>query len=95
MADVSGESGMEAINVRQLDDEVVHRLERRAAASHGSPEGEVRTCLARAVEDDMLSKRASFLALSVRLRRETEENAQTPSEVFVRDDREQGHRVNR
>ena len=86
---------MATINVRKLDDDVVHRLERRAAAGNGSLEGEVRTILARAVEDDGLSKRASFLALSVGLRRETEGSAQTPSEVLIRDDRDQGHRVNR
>ena len=86
---------MATINVRQLDDDLVHRLKRRAAASNRSLEGEVRTILARAVEDDMSSKRVAFLALAERMRHETEGSAQTPSEVLIRDDREQGHRANR
>ena len=86
---------MATINVRQLDDDMVRRLERRAAASKRSPEGEVGRILVRAVEDDMSSKRGSFPALAVRLRRETEASAQTPSEALIRDDRERGYRATR
>ena len=84
---------MATINVRQLDDDVVQRLKRRAIENNRSLEGEVRHILEGAVEDDMSAKRASFLALAARLRRETEGRAQTPSEVLIREDRETGHRV--
>ena len=84
---------MATINVRQLDDDVVRCLKRRAAGNNRSLEGEVRHILEGAVEDGMSAKRASFLALAARLRRETEGRAQTPSEVLIREDRETGHRA--
>ncbi len=84
---------MATINVRQLDDEVVGRLKQRAASNNRSLEGEVRHILEGAVEGGMSEKRASFLGLAARLRRETEGRAQTPSEVLIREDREGGHRV--
>ena len=84
---------MATINVRQLDDGVVRRLKRRAADNNRSLEGEVRHILEGVVEDDVSSKRASFLALAALLRRETEGRAQTPSEVLIREDREHGHRI--
>ena len=84
---------MATINVRQLDDEVVRRLKRRAARNKRSLEGEVRHILEGAVEDAMSEKRASFLRLATGLRRETEGRAQTPAEVLIREDREGGHRV--
>ena len=84
---------MATINVRQLNDDVVRRLKRRAAGNDRSLEGEVRHILACAVEDDMAAKRASFRALAARLRRGTEGRAQTPSEVLIREDRDSGHRV--
>ena len=84
---------MATINVRQLDDGMVRRLKRRAADNNRSLEGEARHILEGAVEDDVSAKRASFLALAARLRRETEGRAQTPSEVLIREDREHGHRV--
>ena len=84
---------MAMINVRQLDDDVVRCLERRASDNNRSLEGEVRHILENAVEDDLPAKRASFPALAARLRRETEGHAQTPSEVLIREDRETGHRV--
>ena len=52
-----------------------------------------RNILEGVVKDDMPGKRASFLALAARLRRETEGRAQTPSEILIREDRENGHRV--
>ena len=41
----------------------------------------------------MSEKRANFLGLAAKLRRDTEGSAQTPSEFLVREDREHGHRV--
>ncbi len=84
---------MATINVRQLNDDVVQRLKRRAADNNRSLEGEVRHILASVVEDEISAKRASFLTLAARLRHETEGRAQTPSEVLIRDDRDTGHRV--
>ena len=86
---------MATINVRQLDIDLVHRLKRRAAANKRSLEGEVRHILEGAVENDMSAKRADFLDLAVRLRRETEGSVQTPSEILIRDDRDHGHRADR
>lgn len=83
---------MATINVRQLDDDVVRRLKRRAADNHRSLEGEVRNILKEAVEDDMPARRASFRDLAARLRRETGGRPQTPSEVLIREDRDSGHR---
>ena len=84
---------MAAINVRQLDEEVVRRLKRRAAGNNRSLEGEVRHILEGAVQDDVSARRASFLALATRLQGETEGRPQTPSEILIRDDRDSGHRV--
>lgn len=83
---------MATINVRQLDDDVVERLKRRAAANHRSLEGEVRHILQRAVDDDIAAKRAVFLEASDRLRQKTRGRRQTPAEVLIREDRDRGHR---
>lgn len=84
---------MATINVGRLDDDVLQRLERRAASNNRSLEGEVRCILEGAVADDPSAKQASFLALIARLRRKTGERAQTPSEILIREDRENGHRI--
>ena len=84
---------MATINVRWLDDGVVRRLKQRAARNNRSLEGEARHILEGAVEEETSAKRASFLALAARLRRETEGRRQTPSEILIREDRETGHRV--
>ena len=78
---------MATINVRQLDDGVVKRLQRRASLNNRSLEGEVRHILECTAEDDMASKRAAFLAASDRLRRKTEGRKHTPAEVLIREDR--------
>ena len=83
---------MATINVRQLDEDVVKRLKRRAALNNRSLEGEARHILKSAAEDDNAAKRASFLALSDRLRRATEGRAHTPAEALIREDRDHGHR---
>ena len=84
---------MPTINVRQLDDRVVQRLKRRAAANHRSLESEVRHILAATAEDDMAAKREAFQELTARLRRNTKGCVQTPSEILIREDRESGHRI--
>ncbi len=84
---------MAAINVRQLDDEVVRRLKDRASGNNRSLEGEVRHILECAVEDDdMEAKRAAFLAMVEPLRRSLEGREHTPAEELIREDRDRGHR---
>ena len=84
---------MATVNVRQLDDHVVQRLKRRAAANNRSLESEARHILSAAAEDDMAMKRKSFQELAVKLRRGTKGRVQTPSEILIREDRESGHRT--
>lgn len=84
---------MATINVRQLNEGVVQKLKQRAAGNGRSLEGEARHILARAVEDDMAAKRESFRALAAKLRRKTEGRVQTPSEVLIREYRDNGYRV--
>ena len=88
-----GAGAMATIDVRQLDDDVVRRLKRRAAGNDRSLEGEVHRILARAVEDDVAARREAFRALAARLWRKAGGSPQTPSEVLIRDDRESGYRV--
>ena len=83
---------MGTINVRQLDDEVVHGLKRRAAGNNRSLEGEVRQILRSAVEEDMVEKRAAFRILAERLQRESRGKVYTPGEILIREDRDSGHR---
>ncbi len=83
---------MATINVRRLDDDVVHQLKQRAAGNHRSLESESRHILECAVREDMSAKRASFRTLAAGLRRKTEARLQTPSEVLIREDRDAGHR---
>ena len=84
---------MATVNVRQLDDHVVQRLKRRAAANNRSLESEARRILSAAAEDGLAMKQKSFQELAVRLRRGTKGRVQTPSEVLIREDRESGHRT--
>ena len=84
---------MATVNVRQLDDHVVQRLKRRAAANNRSLESEARHILSAAAEDEMAMKRKSFQELAVKLRRSTKGRVQTPSEILIREDRESGHRI--
>ena len=83
---------MAAIHVRQLDDEVVDRLKRRASANNRSLEGEVRQILECAAAADMAAKRARFLKASDQLREKTRGRQQTPADVLIREDRDRGHR---
>ena len=83
---------MAAIHVRQLDDQLVDRLKRRASSNNRSLEGEVRHILECAADDDMAAKRARFLEASRRLREKTRGRKHTPSEVLIREDRDRGHR---
>ena len=76
---------MATINVRQLDDDAVNRLKRRALLNNRSLEGEARHILECAAADGMTTKRAAFMAASDRLRQKTRGRKQTPAEVLIRD----------
>lgn len=82
---------MSTINVRRLDDELVSRLKRRAAENNRSLEGEVRHILEQAAERGMADKLRTFRTLSGRLRKQTGDRPQTPSQVLIREDRDSGH----
>ena len=86
---------MAAIHVRRLGNGVIRRLERRAGANNRSLEGEARHILAGAVADGAAARRASFLVLAARLRRQSEGRAQTPAGALIREDREHGHHAAR
>ena len=86
---------MAAIHVRRLGNDVIRRLERRAGANNRSLEGEARHILEGAVTDGAAARRASFLVLAARLRRQSEDRAQTPAEALIREDREHGHHAAR
>ena len=85
---------MATINVRQLDENVVDRLKRRASLNNRSLEGEARHILECAAADDMAAKRAAFGEAMKRLRPLTEGRKHTPAEVLIREDRDHGHRDN-
>ena len=83
---------MAIVLIRQLDDEVVRRLEQRAAGNNRSLESEVRHILEQAAGDDMEEKTRAFRELSKRLyEQQTGDRPQTSSHVLIREDRDSGH----
>ncbi len=83
---------MASINVQNLDEDVLRRLETRAVGNGRSLEDEARHILVEAAGEDMEAKRKAFRELSRRLRAETAGTPQTPSEILIRQDRDFGHR---
>lgn len=75
-----------SLHVRNLDDELVARLKRRAARHGRSAEAEHREILRQALagEDD-----TSFEALAAELRKLTRGRRQTPSEILLREGRDE------
>ena len=85
---------MATITVTGLTDEFVQRLEQKAAANNRSPEDEIRHILERAMGDNatgMEAKRKAFLKRARELRKLTEGQLQTPSEILIREDRDSDH----
>jgi antitoxin FitA len=74
------------LHVRNLDDELIARLKRRAARHGRSAEAEHREILrqALAVEDE-----PSFEALAAELRKLTKGRRHTPSEILLREGRDE------
>lgn len=76
---------MANLHVRNLDDDLVERLKVRAAENGRSVEAEHRDILRRALDD---ARGLSFEEISARLRAATAGRKHTPSEVLIREGRE-------
>jgi len=76
---------MASLHVRNLEDDLIERLKVRAAENGRSVEAEHRDILRRALDD---ARGLSFEEISARLRAATAGRRHTPSEVLVREGRE-------
>jgi plasmid stability protein len=76
---------MANLHVRNLDDDLVERLKVRAAENGRSVEAEHRDILRRALDD---ARGLSFEEISAKLRTATSGRNHTPSEVLIREGRE-------
>ncbi|MBV9339405.1 MAG: hypothetical protein JO159_00780 [Acidobacteria bacterium] len=72
------------LHVRNLEDDLIARLKRRAAHHGRSAEAEHREILRQALANE---EEASFEKLAADLRRLTKRRKQTPSEVLLREGR--------
>ena len=83
---------MAFVLIWQLDDEVVRRLEQRAAGNNRSLESEVRHILEQAAGESLEEKRRAFRELSKRLLdQQSGDRPQTSSHILIREDRDSGH----
>ena len=73
-----------SLHVRNLDDELIARLKRRAARHGRSAEAEHREILRQALAQE---EDSSFEKLAAELRKLTKGRKQTPSEVLLREGR--------
>jgi antitoxin FitA len=85
---VSGfvELPMASLHVRNLDDDLIARLKRRAARHGRSAEAEHREILRQALAGE---GEASFDKLAADLRKLTRGRRQTPSEILLREGRDE------
>jgi plasmid stability protein len=74
------------LQVRNLDDDLIVRLKRRAARHGRSTEAEHREILRQALSADI---EPAFEELSAQMRRLTAGRRQTPSEILLRESREE------
>jgi plasmid stability protein len=74
------------LHVRNLDDELIARLKRRAARHGRSTEAEHREILRQALAAEI---EPSFDALAADLRKLTRRRTQTPSEILLREGRDE------
>jgi antitoxin FitA len=74
------------LHVRNVDEELIVRLKRRAARHGRSMEAEHREILRQALRVEI---EPDFAALAAELRRITKGQKQTPSEVLLREGREE------
>jgi plasmid stability protein len=75
-----------SLHVRNLEDDLITRLERRAARHGRSAEAEHREILRHALAGD---DEPSFDQLAAELRKLTAGRAQTPSEILLREGRDE------
>jgi plasmid stability protein len=74
------------LHVRNLDDDLIARLKRRAARHGRSTEAEHREILRQVLANE---EEPSFEKLAADLRKLTKRQKQTPSEVLLREGREE------
>ncbi len=74
------------LHVRNLDDELITRLKRRAARHGRSAEAEHREILRQALASEA---ETSFEALASELRKLTKHRSHTPSEILLREGRDE------
>jgi plasmid stability protein len=74
------------LHVRNLDDDLVAKLKRRAARHGRSTEAEHREILRQALANEV---EPSFETLAAELRRLTRGRKQTPSEILLREGRKE------
>jgi antitoxin FitA len=74
------------LHVRNLDDDLIARLKRRAARHGRSAEAEHREILRQALANE---EETSFEKLAADLRKLTKGKKQTPSEILLREGREE------
>ena len=74
------------LHVRNLDDELITRLKRRAARHGRSTEAEHREILRQALAAE---SEVSFDTLAAELRKVTKRRKQTPSEILLREGRDE------
>ncbi len=74
------------LHVRNLDDDLIARLKRRAARHGRSAEAEHREILRQALETEV---NPTFDTLAAELRALTRQRKQTPSEVLLRESRDE------
>ena len=83
---------MSALSIRDIDEEIVRKLDERARRNGRSPESEHREILRRVllwdVADPADSEALSWEERAARLRELTSKRQHTPSEVLIRDDRD-------
>jgi plasmid stability protein len=75
-----------SLSVRNLDDEVIARLERRAARHGRSAEAEARDILRQALEGE---GNTDFERLAAEFRKLIADRPQTPSEILLRESRDE------
>jgi len=74
------------LHVRNLDDDLIARLKKRAARHGRSTEAEHREILRQALAGEI---EPSFDSLAAELRKLTKSRKQTPSEILLRDGRDE------
>lgn len=75
-----------SLSIRNVDDELIDRLKRRAARHGQSAEAEVRDILRQVLEGEA---RSDFEQLAADLRRLTAARGHTPAETLQRDGRDE------